>query len=163
MLAKTQQQWVVLRVISRLLETPVGELVGYADLSTAAKVDVKTHRWVLSRAREVVIKESGVAFATVRSEGLRRLGGAVGVDDIGTRTFRRIHRATRRGSRRLFDLGRHANDMSPSDARTLNQRQCALGLIEHLTLARTVRALPDDPPPPSTNSFDAMRKVLGIQ
>jgi hypothetical protein len=159
-----QQQALVLRITERLHAASIGDVVSYAQLSTAAGVDIlaENRRWMIERAREMLIKDHGVAFATVRGEGYRRLGAAPGVDYVSLKGVTRVRRVARLFTRRVQRLVHHANDLSPAEQRTANQRLCALGLIEHISRAQTVSTLPEVPQP-KPDGLDGLRQALGMK
>lgn len=158
MFAATQTE-VVLRVADRMMRSSIGAIISHGELSAAAGCDIKQHRWLVMRAARLLNKQHGIVFATVRGLGYRRLGGADGVDHAGDRSLTRVRRAARHGTRFLESAMHHANDMSADQRRQANSRLCALGLIQHLSMSRTVKTLPGDQPPPADGLADLRRAL----
>jgi hypothetical protein len=55
----------------------------------------------------------------------------------------------------------HANDLTPAEQRTANQRLAVLGLVEHLTKAKVVKTMPDEPKNPK-DDLTGLKAALGI-
>lgn len=142
---KLQHKEAVVRVARRLLETKVDEVVSLQQLSDAAECDLGQYRWVVTSAMRVVNGEFGAVFATVRREGYRRLDRATGALFAGNRGLHRIRRASRSAMRIAGNAARFANEMTAEQRREHNQKMAALGLVNHLTLAKTVQSMPETP------------------
>jgi len=101
---------------------------------------------MVARAQRLLNAEIGAVFATVRGEGYRRLTNAVGADHTTDIALLRIRRQSQRGQKIATMAIRFANDITDTDKRKVYQKLGALGLIEHLTLRKTVNTMPDDKP-----------------
>jgi len=160
MISTNEQKALVLKIVHTLLTAPVDETIPY---STLRKIDeVEIPGWMVQRARAMLNEQYGMIFATVRGEGLRRMDSRAGVKHTGERSLLGIRRAARRGSKRLGNAVRYSNDLTPSDRRLANSRQCALSLIEHLSLAKNVATLPDEAPPKPVDGMEMLRLALGL-
>jgi hypothetical protein len=158
-----ERKQAVIRVAQRFMQTPIDEIVSLEALSAAAGVDVRDNRWIIGAAQRAINADYGAVFATVRSEGYRRLANAEGTLFAGARGLYRIRRASRAGIRMAHNAAKHANDMTAEQRRRHHQQMASLGLIAHLTMARTVAAMSEDPPPPPpTDPLGGLRQALGL-
>lgn len=159
---KYERKQVVLRTAQRFLETPSGSIVPLAQLSLAAGVDlaISTNRWAISEARKMINREHGLVFATVRKEGYRRVERDDGAVFAGAHGLRAVRRRARTTMRTADNAARFANGMTAEQRRRHNQQMASLGLIDHLSMDRTVRSLPDEPA--KTDPLDGLRAVLGV-
>jgi len=103
----------------------------------------------------------GAVFANERKVGYRRLSSEVGVKYAGERGLKRVRSAAHNGREVLENAVGHANDLSPSQQRNANQRLAVFGLVDHLTKAKIVKTMPDEPPE-KEDSMAALRKALGV-
>lgn len=158
---KLERKEAVISAAKRLLDAATDEIVSLDQLSTAAGIDCRAERWVVQSALRAVNTEYGAVFATVRGEGYRRLAHTDGALFAGSRGLRRIRNAGRAASRTATNAARHANDMTPDQRRRHNQQVACLGLITHLTLTRTVGAMPEDEPQ-RPDPLAGMREALGL-
>lgn len=162
MIKQGKDQAAVLRVAELLARCSISVTVTHEEIKSVLRGDEIERRYsIVNRARDLLNKQSGVVFSTVNREGVRRLGGADGADYIGGKTLRLIRHASNRGTRRLENAVHHANDLSPEQRRVANARLCSLGLIRHLTLARTVKTMPDEPPP-QPDGLSELRRAMGM-
>lgn len=115
------------KLISRLRETEVGQVVTYEEMGELVGGDVQSsHRFALDTARRNLVLEH-IHFGTIRSLGIKRLD----VDetlDSGQYDVKRIQR----GARRL------KNKMARIDYKTPEQRQRGAALQ---TIARLQEAV----------------------
>lgn len=154
------QNRAVLAVAERLHRASIDQIVTYSDLSQAAGCDILEKRWIALQAIRRLNRDYGLVFRAEKRIGYRRLGGAEGVRCVGEKSLSRCRNAARSGQRRLESAMHHANDLSAEDVRQAHSRLCALGLIHHLSLSRTIKALPDSPPPPP-DGLAELRRALG--
>lgn len=143
---RAEQRPEILSLAEFLMSGNVGEIISYPDMSSAIKINVTDvrNRWIIGRARHLLNQQYGAIFAPVRGQGLRRLAAWEGANYTGERSLLRIRSAARAGSARLRNVVQIANDLTPAQSRMANARLSALGLIEHLTMSRTVASLPED-------------------
>lgn len=156
-----QRKEVVVLTAKRLLDVAIDEVVSLKQLSEAAGVDVSAERWIVQSALRAVNAEHGAVFATVRGEGYRRLAHGDGALFAGNRGLYRIRRASRAALKAASNAARHANDMTADQRRRHNQQIASLGLIAHLTMARTVEAMPETPRQ-APDPLGGLREALGL-
>lgn len=75
-----------------------GEVATYADLSSAAGMDVQENRHVLNSARRRLLRDKGKNFGAVIGVGLKRLDDSGSASDVSDR-HRRIRKASHRALR----------------------------------------------------------------
>lgn len=160
---RPQQPPAVLALAELLANSPVGEIISYDTLNKELGFNLLAarNRWVIGRARDLLNERHGLVYATVRSQGLKRLPMAEGAEYAGEKPLLRIRSAARAGIRRLTNSVRHTNDLSPIQSRQANTRLCALGLIQHLSMSRTVATLPENIPPP-VDGLEPLRAALNL-
>jgi hypothetical protein len=151
----------VLAAADRFRSTSMDEIVSYDDLSQAVGCDVREKRWIVLQALDLVNKE-GIVFTNVSGVGYRRLAQEAGIRHAGEKAMKRTRSAARRGRKRLENALHHANDLSPAEQRRANQRLAALGLVEHLTKAKAVRMMPDEPPKKAHDNLAGLKAALGL-
>jgi hypothetical protein len=140
-------QRAVLAIKDRLAEVPLNELVSHDELRGFLPGNLTIPHYVaVSRAQRLLNAENGAVFATVRGEGYRRLPHDLGAHHASDTSLLRIRRQSRRGQKIATMAIRFANDATDNDRRRVYQKIAALGLIEHLTLAKTVRTMHEDQP-----------------
>lgn len=159
---KLQRKEAVIRVAHRLLDVKTDEIVSLRQLGDAAGYDLTADRWIVSSALKAVNAEYGAVFATVRGEGYRRLAHGEGALFAGGRGLYRVRRASRAAIKAATNSAKYANDMTPDQRRRHNQQMASLGLISHLTMARTVETFPDAAPLPRTDPLAGLREALGV-
>lgn len=152
---------IVLLVTDRLLATSIDCTAPLFELSAVAGLDLAKRRDILYRALEKVNREHGIIFAAVRGVGYRRLASESGVGYAGRKALKRTRSAARKGRKRVTYALQHANDVSSEERRKANQTMCALGLAEHLAQLRTVKALPEYPPP-KPDIQKRLKEALGV-
>jgi len=140
-------QRVTLAIKDRLAEAPIDTLVSHEELKGFLPQNLNLSHYVLvQRAQRLLNAENGAVFATVRNEGYRRLPNGIGADHAANTSLLRIRRQSRRGQKIATLAIQFANDSTDNDRRRVYQKLASLGLIEHLTLAKTVRTMPEDKP-----------------
>lgn len=159
-----QRKTAVIAAAKRLLECAPLAIVSYSELSATVGFDIKEQRWIIQSAMKAINSEFGVVFGSVRSEGYRRLERGDGALFVGGRGLRRIRRASRSAYRFASNAARHANEMTADQRRKHNQQLAALGLIDHLSMARTIATLPEDPPQAGApvDPLAGFRAALGV-
>jgi hypothetical protein len=154
---------IVLAVAERLMETSIDQIVNYEVLAAAADCDdIDQARWIVMAALKLVNKESGAVFANERKIGYRRLSSEAGVKHAGEKGLKRTRSAARNGQRVLTNAIHHANDLSPTEQRTANQRLAVFGLVEHLTRAKIVKTMPDQAPE-RPDPLAGLKAALGVE
>lgn len=125
-----------LALMDTLRQTPVGEIVTFAELSNAIGMDVRQSRYLLHSALTILQREEGACFGNRRGIGYQRLR-ADDAPKIGNHTRLITRRAAKRGRKKITSLINRANDLS-DDARRLALREIStLGLIEHISKDNT--------------------------
>ncbi len=123
------------RLTRYLRDLPIRAVATYDDLSAHLGEDVKADRLALIRARKVAEQETGMRFATVHGEGVKKLDAA-SIPGIGEEVRKGIARKARRQSERL--VGLKYNDIDgPMQAR-IDAERSILGAI-----AATARVSPE--------------------
>ena len=114
------------RLAKFLRDLPIREVATYEALSDHLGEDVKSDRIALIRARKVAERETGMRFATVHGEGVKKLDAAA-IPGIGEEVRKGIARKARRQSERL--VGLKYNDIDgPMQAR-IDAERSILGAI----------------------------------
>jgi hypothetical protein len=159
----TGNKKIVADFAERLYAVSIGAVATYEELSAAApgKELRGRDRHLILKAMDALNKAYGIVFKVEQNEGYRRLSHAEGIEYTGSRGLTKCRRASRVAVRRTTNALRTANDVSPEVAKAANQRLFALGMIEHLSMARTVRALPEHPA--RVDGLAPLRAALGIQ
>jgi hypothetical protein len=152
----------VVAVADCLMATSIDQIATYEDLGRAARCDVRqTNRWIVLQALELVNRNQGIVFACERGTGYRRLSSESGVKHAGEKGLKRSRNAARNARRQLGNAVHHANDLSPAEQRTANQRLAVLGLMEHLAKAKVVKTMPVESKKPENDLAD-LKEALGI-
>ncbi len=139
----------------------IDETVHHPDLRRLLPQErQRDYYFIVARARGLLNQESGTVFATVTREGYRRLAGITGAEYEGKRSLSKVRRTVRRGQRFVSNALHHANDATPRQRREVYQNLAALGIIEHLTMARTVKTMPDEPRAPE-DGLAGLRAAIG--
>lgn len=148
----------ILRTVS------VGETVPYQLLRPAGYRDNRD-AWLLGRAREIVEKELGCCFATVRTVGIKRLKSD-DIPSVGLLSLRRIRRAANRDKKRLDRV--NVNSLSQSEQRRLIGMSAMLGAVSMVSDGRKAVAIgavadPVKPIPPKNilDMFQTDQKTNG--
>jgi hypothetical protein len=153
---------VVVAVAECLMAISIDQIATYEKLSRVAGCDVRqSNRWIVLQALELLNREHGVVYACERGTGYRRLSSESGVKHAGEKGLNRSRNAARNARRQLENAVHHANDLTPAEQRTANQRLAVLGLVEHLTKAKVVKTMPDEPKNPK-NDLTGLKAALGI-
>lgn len=141
-------QRTVLAVRDRLATVPVDQVIAHTELQRLIPNHLLTLYYVfVQRAQRMLNAENGAVFATVRGEGYRRLTNSTGAEYSANTALLRIRSQSRKGQKVATMAIRFANDISNTDKRRIYQKVASLGLIEHLTMAKTVQIMPDEPVP----------------
>jgi len=152
-------QRAVLAIKDRLAEASVDEIVTHEEIKELVPNGLNISHYVMvTRAQRLLNAENGAVFATVRSEGYRRLTNAVGADHVSNTALLRIRSASRRGQKLATFAIQFANDITDTEKRRVYQKLSSLGLIEHLTMRKTVDRMPDEKPAP--DSLAGLRQML---
>jgi hypothetical protein len=116
-----------LALIETLRTAPIGSVVSYARLSEAIGEDITDCRHYLYSAMKA-LQDEGVAFGTVRTEGIKRLVSEE-IPAIGDAAMQHIRRTSRRARKRMSVVN-GMNDV-PNDVRVkVNTTASLLGVIE---------------------------------
>lgn len=127
-----ERQIKIERLAKALRDLPIRAIATYADLSAQLGEDVRTERLALMRARDLVEKETGMRFATVHGEGVKKLDAAA-IPGIGEEARAQIARRARRKHAKLTGL--KYNDIDPALQTRIDAERSLLGAI-----AATARA-----------------------
>ncbi len=144
----TETRAEILALKSLLQVAPVGEIVTLDDMSNAIGMPIARHRWMLYAAARQLQAEQGIVFASVRSEGYRRLP-ADEIPMIGETARKRIRRTASRGAKAIQAGVMGANDLSDATRRRLMQEQGALSLLSHLARDKALPQVADSATPPT--------------
>jgi hypothetical protein len=87
----------VIRLKALLQAAPIGEIVTLDAMSDEIGMPIARHRWMLYAATRQLQYEFGFVFASVRSQGYRRLPSEE-IPKIGETARKRIRRAATRGT-----------------------------------------------------------------
>jgi hypothetical protein len=115
---------------------------------------------VVRKVRKIRNDEAGEIFVCVHGQGYRRLDQTNGVFHAGAQPLIRTRRLMKESYKQLSNALRHSNDITPNDKRKAIQRMATFGLIQHLTLDKTVVTMPEEP-----NRIDPLKPLrdsLGI-
>ena len=156
------QRTEVLAVAELMITTPIDQVVSYDDMSAVAGCDVHQKRWIILQAKALVNREHGIVLSPKRGIGYRRLGSESGVKHAGEKAIKRTRNAAKNGRNTLENALGRANDIAPSELRHAYQRLTNLGIIEHLSQDKVVRAMPDEPPKRTAVDLDALKKAFGF-
>jgi hypothetical protein len=154
-------QQTVLNIKARLERASIDEVVTHDELKEVIPSNLRryiNHYVLVNRAKKLLNAENGAVFATVRKVGYRRLRPVTGAERVGNTALMRIRRQAR-GARTIATVALRS-DVTSFANRRVYQQIAALGLVEHLTAARTVSSMPEDAPNPS-DGLDGLRNILG--
>lgn len=155
-------QKAVLAIKDRLAEASIDEVVPHKELRALVPEDVSylSHYVLAQRAQRLLNAESGAVFATVRGEGYRRLAHTVGADYVSQVALLRIRRQSRHGQKLATFAIEFANDANHEDKRRVYQKLATLGLVEHLTLRKSVKTMPPHSEVPQADPLAGLRQLL---
>jgi hypothetical protein len=126
-------------LIRRLEKMAIGDFVSYTELSQLAMGDVrKEKRFALQTARRYLLFNSGAVIECVVNEGVKRLDDAE-INKLGEATVVKIHRASRRGLKKLFCVD--YENLKPSDRVDHNTRASVLGALYHVTKPAQIKRI----------------------
>lgn len=116
-------------LIARLREVPLGQEIGYADLSRVIGRDVKTAaRARLASARRIAARDHGVLFFAIPAQGLRRVT-VEELPQVGVHARRRIRSSARGAMQSITAVLGVSNGTTPETMRKLSAERAALGLL----------------------------------
>jgi hypothetical protein len=156
------QQKVVRDIADLMAATSIDAVVPHESIRALIppELQAKPHYNFVTRAKKLLNKELGAMFGTINRTGYKRLPNNVGVQHAIDLSMRRIRRTARNGQTFSGNALAHSNNISPSERRKAFQGIATLGLIEHLTLAKSVRTMPEEPPPERPDGFDWLRDAM---
>lgn len=128
----TETANLIARLVDRLGEVSMGELVTLDHLSAAIGQNVKQVRYLIYRALDAIEKQSGAKFKTVYNVGYQRLKNDELIK-IGQTARRRVRGVAKRANKGMDAAMRVANDLTPEQTNALLREQSSLGLIEHFS------------------------------
>lgn len=111
--------------------TPIGETIGYSDLSRAIGRDIQACRYLAASAMRAANREAGAIFANVKREGYKRLHPSE-AHTIGHTTRRMIRARSARAIRTINTAISMANDVPDAARLRATAEASALGLIQHI-------------------------------
>jgi hypothetical protein len=150
----------VLAVAELSIATSIDQIVRYDDMNAAAGCNIREKRWIILQAKALVNREHGIVLSPKRGIGYRHLDLGSGVKHAGENAMKRTRNAVKNGRNTLGNALGRANDIAPSELRHAYQRFANLGLIEHLSQDKVVRAMPDRPPKRAAVDLDALKKAF---
>lgn len=119
-----EKQIEVEKIAALLRQAPVGSTVTYQQIDSA--LGTEFDRLALVKARQLVEKEDGIRFGTVRKVGVKKLDATAAIG-IGADARQRIRRIAVRQSARLTGL--KYNDITADAQRRLDVERSLLGAI----------------------------------
>ncbi len=129
-------QWLV----DRLRGNKPNEAVAYSELNEVCNRDVQGEgRGALASARRILIREDGIAFGTIRGEGLRRLDDE-GVVKVLPSSLKQIRNKASRALRVSACVQDMAN-LDPPTRASLIAQQSYFGVIRAMTREKTVHQI----------------------
>jgi len=159
----TQNAAEVRALANALMDVPVGETIGYDVLNAAIGRDIRSRRYLVLRALQMVNTESGALFSAVRGIGYRRLPVSEAAD-VGQSARNRIRRTSRRARKHIGNAIDKANDLSADLMRKVNAELSALGLIEHISRDKAVAEMQDENRVmPVAIAADKFMKHIGVK
>jgi hypothetical protein len=123
---KPETQIEIERLSTILRDLGPGDVVGYDALSGAVGYNVQERRFSLMKAQQATEKETGLRFATVPRQGLKKLP-ADALPGIGSIARRRIAKSAKRQAARL--VGLRYNDIDQAVKAKLDAERSLLGAI----------------------------------
>jgi hypothetical protein len=134
--SRPENQASISALVIALKAVSVGGILRYDDASKLVGADVRNgSRYLLSRAREIVEKETGTRFGTVTGEGVKRLDTAA-VLGIGAGARRHIRRTASKTAKRLTGIA--YNDLTGEQRKRLNAEAATFGAVALLATERSV-------------------------
>ena len=82
-------------MIDKIGDVEVGAIITYNEMSEILGFDIQKNRGPLMSARDIVFRENGVVFETIRNIGIKRAEDAA-IVDAATGDVRRMQRFTRK-------------------------------------------------------------------
>jgi hypothetical protein len=125
-------------------EAPVGGTVTYAAMSDAIGRSITPRRYLALRALQIVNRETGAIFGSVRGVGYQRLA-ATDAHMLGAHARGRIRRTAKRTASAIQSAIDTANDMPDEAKRRAYAEINALSLIRHLSRDKPVAAATPEP------------------
>jgi hypothetical protein len=125
-------------IAERLASTNPGEVVGYAELTTLAGVDVLLHRNVLNAARKQLQREKHVVFKADFGQGLRRLTNEE-IAATGIGRVKAIGRSARRGIKTLSCAQYDGLSSTGKTRHTVGLS--LLNMIQHASAEKSINAV----------------------
>jgi hypothetical protein len=122
--ANPEKQIEVEKIAAILRQAPVGGTVTYRQIEAA--LGREFDRLALMKARQLVEKEDGIRFGTVRKVGVKKLDAAAAIG-IGAEARQRIRRIAGHQCARLTGL--KYNDITADGQRRLDVERSLLGAI----------------------------------
>lgn len=121
-----------------LATASVGETVSFDAMSRTLGSNVLDRRYIIQKARDILLAEHGMRFDSVYKVGLKRMNmhDAIGVTD---RSIRKIKKDARKASKRIDLQKDKANDIDDRTRFALNARQSLLGAIEVLAAKKATQ------------------------
>ena len=144
-----------------LLSVPHGGWCSYRQIANVTGVDCQQNRYLLNRARDLLLHESGAVFDTLHGRGLRRLL-VEDIPGIGGAARKRSRLAARRGRRVMNAAIGSFNDVSPEIQRRVMAEDGMLHLLEHIAADRNIRKLEThDKPIPVAAAARTLLQLIG--
>lgn len=120
----------------RLLEPD--EFISYIEMSEVVGQDIQAHRWILSSARNRILRQDGIVTGCVHGEGIKRYVDAQ-IHSISeamlVSTRRRIRKTIRQLVAADYDL------LSDDEKATHNTHLSILGVLHQFTKPKTIRRI----------------------
>jgi hypothetical protein len=141
----------------------MNEPATYEELNRVAECDVRENgnRWLVLRAKKLVNQTDGLVFRNEHGIGYIRLASEDGIKFAGEHAMARTRRVARNSRLVLENAVSRGNDLSPPEQKRALQRINSLTLIEHLTLPKAVKTMPDKEPE-KDDPLKRLKDVLGL-
>lgn len=146
------------RLAAILRGLPIRATATYAELSETVGYPVNRKPFALLKARKLVEQETGMRFATVRREGVKKLDGA-DVVGIGAMARKLIARKARTQAARLTGLS--YNDIDSGKQARIDAERSLLGAISATAKAdiERVTQVASTGPVVAAKVFDLLNKA----
>jgi hypothetical protein len=129
----------VLAISACMSSAPVGGTVTYEQLSAAIGRPVQGHRYLVQAAISKLSRDTGAIFVSVYRVGYKRIP-AEESHILGAAVRETVRRRVKRAGQKIIRAIATANDMPADAARRANREVAILGLIEHASSDKALKA-----------------------
>lgn len=130
-------------IAKRLAKAEFGEFIPYAELTALIGRNVQSSqtggaRHILDTARETVLRENQIGFATVEGEGIRRMTDEE-LAESSEKPLRHIQRTAKKAARVV--LCANMEKLTPDQQRKVSTGLSVLGAVEIFSATKSQRAI----------------------